>query len=202
MRAIGVSTPLRHLDALLEKADTPMVDQTNCTRHAPGRNGRVLSGAGHSRRGVGPVSPGRLFERSNWTLLAAKHRKSVSQIVSDGTANGASAAAEVHHAVANRRERATVRLRTQPAGDEFHHAHKMRKFGTRPGRSDVTPSHRARPYADTGSPASAYVFTVRPVLLPRHPAGKLFADDQLQLVGLGTHDLQEIQAARDTNDTS
>ena len=169
VRAIGVSNfKPRHLDALLEKADiAPMVDQIELhPGMPPGRDGRVLSGAGHSRRGVGPVGPGTAVrKRRTGRARGQAPQERVADRPQMAPTTGHPAAAEVHHAVADRRERATVRLRTQPAGDEFHHAHKMRKFGTRPGHvPDVTPSHRARPYADTGSPASAYVFycTARP----------------------------------------
>ena len=84
VRAIGVSNfKPRHLDALLEKADiAPMVDQIELHPGMPQdetveycRARDILVEA------WGPLAQGRLFESVELDVLAAKHRKSVSQIV-------------------------------------------------------------------------------------------------------------------------
>ena len=84
VRTIGVSNfKPRHLDALLEKADiAPMVDQIELHPGMPQdetveycRARDILVEA------WGPLAQGRLFESVELDVLAAKHRKSVSQIV-------------------------------------------------------------------------------------------------------------------------
>lgn len=169
VRAIGVSNfKPRHLDALLEKADiAPMVDQIELH---PGMPQDETVGYCRARdilvEAWGPLPRGTAVrKRRTGRARGQAPQERVADRPQMAPTTGHPAAAEVHHAVANRRERATVRLRTQPAGDEFHHAHKMRKFGTRPGHvPDVTPSHRARRMRtpDRRRPHTFFYCTARP----------------------------------------
>ena len=177
VRAIGVSNfKPRHLDALLEKADiAPMVDQIELHPGMPQdetveycRARDILVEA------WGPLAQGRLFESVELDVLAAKHRKSVSQIVLRWHLQRGILPLPKSITPSRIVENAQLfdfELSSQEMNFITHI--KCESSGLDPdtfGCNPVAPGAPVCGYRIAG--VRIRFFTVRPVLLPRHPAGK------------------------------